>query len=141
MFEAYKNWLKASEQPQKLFDHNDDQAIHVALAHLLYHIISIDNLESEREKSKFSQIMKDEFDLNHDQVSHLYHYVEALNSNFHDDLETINSHLVDNPHLRMEFMQKLIHMMSLDGVSNEELDVFYEAMRVIFPELRTGSAI
>ncbi len=113
----------------------------MALAHLLYHIISIDNLESDREKIKFSQIMKDEFDLNHDQVSHLYHYVESLNSDFHDDLTTINAHLVDNPHLRMEFMQKLIHMMSLDGVSSAELDVFYEAMKVIFPELRSDSAI
>jgi uncharacterized tellurite resistance protein B-like protein len=136
MFDAYKDWLKTTEEPQKLFDHNDEQEIHIALAHLLYHIISIDNLESDREKAKFSQILKDEFDLNHEQINHLYHYVEKLNTDFHNDLNTINSHLLNNPHLRMEFMQKLIHMMSLDGVKNAELDVFYEAMKVIFPELK-----
>ncbi|TQV77422.1 hypothetical protein FLL45_05620 [Aliikangiella marina] len=141
MFEAFKSWLKQSNQPQKLFDHRDEEEIHVALAHLLYHIISIDKMESSREKETFCEIMREEFELNDEQIGQLYHYVESLNSDFHNDLQTINAHLVKNPHLKMAFMQKLIHMMSLDGVSNAELDVFYDAMRVVFPELEPKSAI
>ena len=141
MFDAFKDWLKLGDHPQKLFDHSDEQEIHVALAHLLFHIISIDNLESNREKQKFCEIMSEEFELNDDQISRLYHYVESLNSDFHNDLQTINEHLKHNPHLRMAFMQKIIHMMSLDGVSNAELDVFYDAMRVVFPELNAKPII
>ena len=135
MFESVRKWLDSLEEQSKLFDHAEDEAIHIALASLLYHIISVDNLTSEKEKHKFSQILNDEFNLKPEQIASLYSYVKTLQTDIHDDLKTIKEHLKENPHIRMTLMQKLIHLMSLDGVTDGELDIFHDAMTVVFPEL------
>ena len=120
----------------ELFDHKDEEAVHVALASLLYHIISVDKLESDKEKHHFSSILKEEFNLTGAQVVSLYEQVKTLKTDFHEDLKTISEHLTNNPHLRMSFMEKLIHLMSIDGVSDNELAIFNDALNVVFPELQ-----
>ncbi len=135
MFESLKTWLDSLEKESKLFNHADEESIHIALASLLYHIINSDNLPSEREKHKFSQILREEFGLADSQVSSLYHSVKNLKTDIHTDLKTIEEHLKDKPYLRMIFMQKLIQLISIDGVTSKEMDIFYDAMKVVFPEL------
>jgi len=135
MFESVRMWFKKLGEETHLFEHTEDETIHVSLASLLYHIISADNLESNKEKQVFSDILQKEFHLNEEQIGMLYQNVKTLQTDFHDDLKTINEHLIQNPHLRMIFMQKLIHLMSLDGVTDNELDIFHDAMVVVFPEL------
>ena len=140
MFESLKHWFESSSNENKLFDHTDDETIHIALASLLYQVIACDHKESGKEKHEFAEILKTEFDLNDAQIASLYKHVQHLNSNLTNDLETIDHYLKHNPNLRMMFMQKLNHLISLDGVTSKEMDVFYEAQKVLFPELADKSA-
>ena len=137
MFESLKHWFESLEKESKLFNHPDDEAIHIALASLLHHIISADNLESDREKHKFASILKEQFDLNDDQINHLYEHTKTTSTDLKSDLQTINEHLKENPKLRMHFMEKINQLIDIDEVKESELDMFYETMHVIFPEIKT----
>ena len=136
MFESLKHWFDSLENESKLFNHPDDEALHIALASLLHHIISADKLESEKEKHKFSAILKEEFDLNDDQIRHLYAHTKTTSTDLKSDLQTIKEHLKDNPALRMRFMEKINQLIDIDKVQETELDMFYETMHVIFPDIK-----
>jgi uncharacterized tellurite resistance protein B-like protein len=135
MFESLKHWLETLDEDSQLFEHPDSEVIHIALASILYHIISSDNVENESEKQEFKLIMANEFQLSDQQIRALYGYVKTLKSDLKSDLLTVNDYLKDNPNLRMMLMKKLNQLIAVDGVSNEELDIFYEAMEVFFPDI------
>ena len=139
MFESLKHWLEsltANTTAESLFNHPDDEAIHVALASLLYHIIAVDKHESKKEKHRFSTILQTEFKLNEDQIAALYSYVKTLKTDVRTDLNTVNHYLKDKPVMRMNLMMKLNRLMSLDGINSKELEIFYDAMHVFFPEIK-----
>lgn len=135
MFESLKHWLETLDEESLLFEHPDSEVIHIALASILYHIISSDNVENNSEKQEFKLIMANEFQLSDQQIMALYGYVKTLKSDLKSDLLTVNYYLKDNPNLRMMLMRKLNQLIAVDGVSNEELDIFYEATKVIFPDI------
>jgi len=135
MFDSLKKWIDSLEDKSHLFKHAEDEAIHVALASLLYHLISADEIASDKEKHLFTQIMENEFNLSHEQIASLYRYVKTLQSDLKTDLETVNQYLKDNPNLRMVLMRKLNQLIAADGVKTNELTLFYDAMQVIFPEI------
>lgn len=139
MFESLKHWLESvhpESEVESLFEHPESEVIHVALASLLYHIISVDHVESSKEKHRFSTIMHSTFQLNSKQIESLYDYVKRLESDLQSDLETVNHYLKKTPSLRMELMTKLNRLMALDGINSKELEIFYQAMRVYFPEVK-----
>ncbi|MCP4271273.1 MAG: hypothetical protein GY781_04805 [Gammaproteobacteria bacterium] len=136
MFESLTHWFESLGKESKLFNDPEDEVLHGALASVLYHIISADKHVIEKEKHKFSSILKQEFDLDDDQVDHLYLAAKSSTSDPHSDLETVNQHLKQNPQLRMNFMKKLNQLIDLDGVQDSELDIFYEALNLVFPDLK-----
>ena len=71
MFESVKHWFDSLKEESKLFDHRDDEILHSALASVLYHVISADQHVDARERHQFDRILKQEFDLNDEQVDHL----------------------------------------------------------------------
>tara|TARA_R110002072_G_scaffold90500_8_gene202501 strand:- start:7301 stop:7732 length:432 start_codon:yes stop_codon:yes gene_type:complete len=127
----------ASEHGNHLFDHSDDKEIHVALASLLYHVISADHTESRKEKHEFASILKDQFDLNEQQVAELYSHVKKVNTTVSADLKIIEQHLKHNPHLRLAFMKKLNHLIAVAGLKETEMEIFYSAQKILFPEIDT----
>ncbi|MDH3712254.1 MAG: TerB family tellurite resistance protein [Gammaproteobacteria bacterium] len=134
MFKSLQHWFEALAERGKLFA-DEDEAIRTALASVLFHVIKADALESAKEKAKFEQIMTSEFGIDHAAVAHLYHSAHALESDLQTDLLTLKDHLKNNPNVRMSLMQKLNHVVSLDGVDAREIAVFNEAVAVMFPEL------
>lgn len=136
MFESLKHWFDSLEKESKLFNDADQEVLHSALASVLFHIISADKQVIEKEKKKFADILKQEFELDDEQVSHLYHAAKSSSSNPHDDLQTVNHYLKQNPVLRMNFMKKLNQLIDINGVQDSELDIFYEALHLIFPEVK-----
>lgn len=141
MFDSLKHWFENHQENSSLFDHPEQEIVHIALASLLYHIISIDERESDKEKRDFRNILADEFDLTDKQITGLYSYVKTLKSDIKIDLETIKEHLSDNPNLRMRLMSKLIHLISVGGVDTKEIETFYDAMKAIFPDIEDPRAI
>ena len=120
----------------RIFNHPEDEAIHLALASVLYHFISAGHTESSNEVEKFSSILQQEFDLNEEQVDHLYQSAKASTSDLSTDLEIINHYLKDNSNVRMEFMNKLNQLVGVDCVLDGELYAFNEALHIIFPGIK-----
>lgn len=136
MFESLKHWFDSLEKQSKLFDNAEDEGLHSALASVLYHIISIDDHIASREKSEFTTILKQEFNLNDEQVDNLYLAAKSSASELHSDLQMVSDYLKQNPAVRMTFMKKLIYLVNIDGVKDRELDIFYETLYLVFPELK-----
>ncbi|MDH3387647.1 MAG: TerB family tellurite resistance protein [Gammaproteobacteria bacterium] len=136
MFESLKNWFESLEEESKLFDHRDDEILHVALASVLYHVISADQHVDARKRHEFDRILQQEFDLDDAQVEHLYQAVRGSTADVHGDLHTINFYLKHNPAVRMTFMRRLLQLVDVHGAHKEELDVFFEALHEVFPEVK-----
>jgi len=68
MFESVKHWFDSLEKESKLFNNADEEALHSALASVLFHIINADNQVVSREKHRFATILKQEFDLDDEQI-------------------------------------------------------------------------
>ena len=133
-----KPWLDAKQQSFHFFNHPEDTTIHNALSSVLYHIVNSENHhERSREYQYFSRILKEEFDLNESQISRLHNNAETALFNLNEDLETINHYLKENPQIRMQFMDRLIHFIDVDGVHENQLMTFNRALHVIFPYVQS----
>ena len=135
MFESLTHWFDSLENESRLFNNSEEEVLHSALASVLYHIISADNQVAKREKHKFETILKQEFELNDEQIDHLYKAAKSSSSDLHTDLRTVSQYLKPSPGLRMNFMNKLNLLVDIDGVKDAELDIFYEALDLVFPEI------
>jgi uncharacterized tellurite resistance protein B-like protein len=93
MFDSLKHWFDSLKEESKLFEHREDEILHSALASVLYHVISADQHVDSKEKHEFERILKQEFDLDDDQVEHLYHAAKGSTEDVHGDLHTINHDL------------------------------------------------
>ena len=136
MFDSIKHWFDSLKQESLLFEHADDEILHSALASVLYHVISVDEHVDARKKHEFDRILKQEFDLDDKQVDHLYRAAKASTADVRDDLHTINFHLKHNPAVRMSFMRKLLQLIDIEGVYPQEMDIFFEALHEVFPEVK-----
>mgnify|MGYP001825588108 FL=1 len=136
MFESLTHWFDTLKDQSKLFDHPEDEILHSALASVLYHVISADQHVNAKEKHEFDRILKQEFDLNDEQVDHLYQAAKGSTADVHGDLHTLNFYLKQNPAVRMTFMRKLLQLVDVHGAHREGLDLFYETLHEVFPEVK-----
>ncbi|MCK4707460.1 MAG: TerB family tellurite resistance protein [Gammaproteobacteria bacterium] len=136
MFESLTHWFDSLGKESKLFNNPQEEVLQSALASVLYHLISVDQQVGNREKQKFDTILKQQFDLSDQQISHLYQAAKSSTSDLHTDLQTVNHYLKQTPALRMNFMDKLNQLIDINGVQDSELDIFYEALHLVFPELK-----
>lgn len=136
MFDSLKHWFDSLKEESKLFEHREDEILHSALASVLYHVISADQHVDSKEKHEFERILKQEFDLDDDQVEHLYLAAKGSTEDVHGDLHTINFYLKRNPAVRMTFMRKLMQLVDVHGTHGEELELFFETLHEVFPEIR-----
>jgi len=138
MFDSIKHWFDSLGRQSLLFEHSDDEILHSALASVLYHLLSADRHLAVREKHEFQRILKQEFELDDDQVEHLYLAARGSSADFHSDLHTINFYLKHNPAVRMTFMRRLLQLIDADGVDARELDIFYQTLHEVFPEVKVA---
>ena len=136
MFESLTHWFDSLKNEGKLFEHPDDEILHSSLASVLYHVISADQHVDAKEKHEFARILKQEFDLDDVQVKHLYAAAKSSSADIHGDLHTLNFYLKRNPAVRMVFMLKLLQLIDIHGTAKEELDLFYETLHEVFPEVK-----
>jgi len=136
MFESLTHWLDSLKDESKLFDHPEDEILHSALASVLYHVISADEHVDAREKHEFERILKQEFDLDDDQIEHLYQAAKSASADVHGDFHTLNFYLKRNPAMRMVFMRKLLQLIDVHGTQKSELELFFVALHEVFPEVK-----
>ena len=140
MFENLKHWFDSLQQQSRLFNHADDEGLHGALASVLYHIIAADGHPDARKRREFGAIMQQEFALEEAQIEHLYQAARGSTGDVHADLHTINFYLKHKPSVRLNFMRKLMQLIDIEGVQTPELEIFYETLHEVFPEIRDPSA-
>ena len=136
MFESLTHWFDSLGKESKLFNNAEEEALHSALASVLYHIIIADKKVVSKEANRFSSILKQEFDLHEQQICHLYEAAKSSASDLNADLQTVNNYLKQKPVLRMNFMEKLNQLIYIDGVHDSEMNIFYEALYMVFPDIR-----
>ena len=78
--------------------------------------------------------------LSGEQVSALYQTVKTLKSNIRSDLNTVNIYLKNNPNLRMGLMSKFNRLMCVDGIKSKEIEIFHDAISVLFPEINSSDS-
>lgn len=136
MFESIKHWFESLEEDSKLFEHRDDELLHSALASVLYHIMAADEHVDSAEKHEFDRILKAEFNLEQVQVDYLYQAARSSTTDIRGDLHVINAYLKHNPNVRLQFMQQLLRLIEIHGTAKSELQLFYEVVHEIFPEVK-----
>jgi uncharacterized tellurite resistance protein B-like protein len=136
MFESISHWFDSLKNESKLFEHPEDEILHSALASVLYHVINADQHVDAKERREFDRILKQEFDLDDEQIDHLYRAAKGSAADVHGDLHTINFYLKRNPAVRMTFMRKLLQLVDVHGAHRGELDLFYETLHEVFPEVK-----
>ena len=136
MFESLKHWFDSLQEQSRLFDHADDEILHGALASVLYHIVAADGHPDARKRREFGAILKQEFALDEEQIEHLYQAAKGSTGDVRHDLHTIHFYLKHNPSVRLNFMQKLLQLIDIEGVQPPELEIFYEALHEVFPDVR-----
>lgn len=136
MFESLTQWFDSLTEESKFFTDTDDETLHSALASVLYHIISADKKVVSKEKYQFAHILKQEFDLNDDQVNHLFEAVKSSSADPQADLHTVNYYLKKKPAVRMNFMRKLIQLVDINGTEGSKLALFYQTLHEVFPEVK-----
>jgi len=135
MFKSLRQWMESIPGESELFDDPNDELLHTALASLLYHLIAADKHHGGREKHEFDRLLRQELGLGEDQVDHLYQAAKSSNGDLDDDLGVIDAHLRDNPIIRLQFLQKLLQLVSIHGAHSAELDLFFETVHRVFPDL------
>jgi uncharacterized tellurite resistance protein B-like protein len=136
MFDSIKHWFDTLEQQGRLFDHPEDHGLRAALASVLFHVISADNHLDARKKHEFKRILKQELQLDDDTAEHLYQAARGSSGDLHADLHTVNFYLKPRPLVRLEFMRKLLQLIDVEGTDPRELEVFFEALHEVFPEVK-----
>lgn len=136
MFESLTHWFDSLAEGSKLFNDSDDETLHTALASVLYHIISADKEVANREKRQFSRILKQEFELDDEQIDHLYEAAKSSTDDLEQDLKTVNRYLKKKPLVRMKFLQKLMQLVDINGTEDSELAYFYQTLHEIFPDIK-----
>lgn len=136
MFDSIKHWFDSLEQQGHLFDHPGEHGLQAALASVLYHVISADQHPDARQKREFARILKQELQLGDAEVEQLYAAARASSGDLHADLHTVNFYLKRKPLVRLEFMRRLMQLIDVEGTYPQELDIFFEALHEIFPEVK-----
>ena len=137
MFDSLKHWFESLTEDSKLFEHRDDEILHVALASVLYHVLAADpHGIDRRDRHEFDRVMRQELDLNDAQIDHLYTAAKTSTADIHGDLHTINFYLKRNPAMRMTFMRRLLQLVDVHGAHEAELALFFETLHEVFPEVR-----
>jgi hypothetical protein len=66
----------------------------------------------------------------------LYAYDKEKNINLDSYIKVIQTYSKDKPVLKMQFMDKLNKLIISDGIQNNELPLFYETLKVAFPDIK-----
>ena len=136
MFDSIKHWFESLEQQGRMFDHPESEALHAALASVFIHALDAGDHPDARKKREFSRLLKQELGVGDQQVEHLYRAARGSSGELRDDLHTINRYLNTNPMVRLAFMQKLMQLIDVEGVEQQEMKVFFEALHEFFPEVK-----
>jgi uncharacterized tellurite resistance protein B-like protein len=134
MFDNIRHWLHEMATKKHLFSENDNPLLRTSIAALLYHVIISGNEEDSRERKLFTRFFDEEFGLSEDKAAELYREAKRMNQDYTTCLQVINAELKDNTIEKKEVMEYINKIITLGGVKEEEIQLFEEAKRILFPD-------
>lgn len=134
MFENIRRWLHEMAAKKHLFSGDDNPLLRTSIAALLYHVIISDNEEDSRERKLFARFFSEEFGLSEDNAAELYREAKRMNQDYTTCLQVIKAELKDNALEKKEVMEYINKIITIKGVKEEEIQLFEEAKRILFPE-------
>lgn len=131
--------------PSKLrewFDHlghldhldTEDTRLQRAFAVVIYHTISADGVETDKEKQRFASFFKYDFGLTDEQVNTLHDEASRFDNEFEIYLDVLKEKISEFPEIELKLMQTLNLMISGHSFSEKEYEVFERIKLALFPE-------
>jgi len=133
MFDNIRHWLHEMATKKHLFSEDDNPLLRTSIAALLYHVIISGNEEDIREWKLFTRFFDEEVVLSEDKAAELYSEAKRMNQDYTTCLQVINAELKDNTIEKKEVMEYINKIIALSGVKEEEIQLFEEAKRILFP--------
>jgi len=134
MFENIRHWLHEMAARKHLFSEDDNPLLRTSIAVLLCHVIKTDNEADSRDRKLFIRFFDEEFGLSEEQATELYREAKRLHQDYSTCLQVISAELKDNAIEKKEVMEYINRIIDLHGVTDEEIQLFEEAKRVLFPD-------
>lgn len=112
-----------------------DATLQRAFAVVIYHVISADQVETDKEKQRFNAFFKTDFGLNDEQVSQLHDEASKFNGDFETYLEVLQEKLADFPGVELRLMRALNSMMTSHKFEPREYAAFERIRDALFPKV------
>ena len=115
-------------------DHLDkqDATLKRAFAVVIYHTITADGVETDKEKERFASFFKYDFGLNDDQVSRLHDEASQFDGDFEIYLDVLKEKIAVYPEIELKLMQTLNGMLSSHSFNEKEYAVFERIKQALF---------
>jgi len=128
------NKLKAWFDSVSHLDHLDRQDVTLqrAFAVVIYHVIKSDDVETEKEKEKFSSFFINDFELQEDQIDQLYKEASQYDDEFETYLETLKERIFSHPEIELKLMQTLNSIISSQKFNVDEYGAFEDVKKALF---------
>ena len=118
------------ESLKKLFENKSPDSglndVMLSVAVLLYDIMAVDEKLSSKELDRFSQILRNQFNMEHEWAMNLLHTVIDMEGDRREHAAIIRSHLERTGQSPLQLMEMLNSMIYVDGIDPREYPLFDE---------------
>ena len=128
------NKLKAWFDEVGHLDHLDrnDKILQRAFAVVIYHVIKGDDVETDKEKAKFSNFFKNDFDLNDKQIDQLHEDTSKFDSDFDTYLAVLKEKISAYPEVELKLMKTLNSIITSQKFDVDEYGAFEDIKQALF---------
>ena len=128
------NKLKAWFEKVGHLDHIDrnDTTLQRAFAVVIFHVIKSDDIETKKEKEKFANFFKNDFDLNDQQIDQLHDEASKFDSDFDTYLTVLKDKISAYPEVELKLMQTLNSIITSQKFNVDEYGAFEDIKKALF---------
>lgn len=128
------NKLKAWFNEIGHLDHIDreDSTLQRAFAVVIFHVIKSDDVETSKEKQKFSNFFKNDFDLDDKQIDQLHEDASKFDSEFETYLAVLKEKISAYPDVELKLMQTLNTILTSQKFNVDEYGAFEDIKKALF---------
>ncbi len=110
----------------------EDETLKRAFAVVIFHVIKADNKETDKEKQRFVEFFKDDFELKEDEIEQLHEDASQFDDHYENYLDILKEKISAYPEVEMKLMRNLNSILSSQKFSKEEFEVFEEVTQKLF---------
>lgn len=113
----------------------EDHTLQRAFAVVIYHVIKANNKETEKEKQRFIEFFKNDFELDDNAIEQLHGEASQFDDDFENYLDVLKDKISAYPDVEMKLMRNLNSIVNSQNFSKEEFAVFDQVTHALFPNV------